>query len=124
MALFSIFSREVLAVCLPADSPGYYAVSIAVVYIVGIFMNYKLQSRLVFSACKIDGSLRRFIYFWVSGLIGGVCALLLSLALRYELGFDKMFEAWSPTLSFAIALFISSGLTFHMNRMWVFRAAL
>ena len=114
----TIAFREVVHSLLPADTPGYYLVSMATAYCIGIVINFILQYRYTFSSVSATwGMFRAFV---IVAIIGAAITLLTSLLFRYLL-FDKFFTRLSPTLGFIAGNVVASVSTYILNASYVFR---
>jgi putative flippase GtrA len=121
VGLLAIALRELVALGLPADTPTYYSISVITVYAFGIVLSYVLQHRITFKADLRKSTWRRLSAFITVALVGALASWLLSLSLRYGLGFDKLFGRLSGSLAFAVAAVSSSVLTYALNALFVFR---
>jgi putative flippase GtrA len=120
VGLLAIALRELIAAVLPADTPKYYSISIIAVYVFGILLSYVLQHRITFRESIEESTWRRLTSFIAVALIGALTTWLLSLSLRYGVGFDNIFGRLSGSLAFAIAAVSSSVLTYVLNALIVF----
>lgn len=121
VGLLAIALRELIAAVLPADTPTYYSLSVIAVYVFGIMLSYVLQHRITFSVSLRESNWRKLISFIAVALIGALATWFLSLLLRYELGFDRIFGPLSGSLAFAVAAVSSSVFTYALNALVVFR---
>ena len=121
VGLLAIAFRELIAAALPADTPLFYSISVVVVYGFGIVLSYVLQHHFTFKISLGESNWRRLISFIAVALVGASTTWLLSLAFRYELGFDRVFGQLSGTMAFAAAAVTSSVFTYTLNALLVFR---
>ena len=123
VGIASIIGREIIALFLPADTPGYYALSVAGVYAVGILASYTGHRKVSFSHVDMEGqsTASSMTWFTVIALVGLLCATVLSVCIRYLLPIQAIFGAHSATVAFAIATVITSVITFTLNSRHTFR---
>ena len=55
VGVLTILLRELFALILPADTPAYYALSVVMAYMVGIFCSYYGHRNVTFSARQLAG---------------------------------------------------------------------
>lgn len=123
VGIASIVGREVLALYLPADTPEYYALSVAVIYAFGILVSYTGHRKVSFSHVDMEGqnTASSMTWFTLIAIFGLLCATGLSVGIRYFLPIQGVFGAYSATVAFAIATVITSILTFTLNARHTFR---
>lgn len=123
VGVLCVGGREVIALLLPADSPEYYALSVAVVYCFGILASYIGHRTVSFSHVDMEGqsTAGSMFTFTVIAIIGLLCTTVLAVAIRFLLPMDEMFGVFGGGLSFAIATLLSSIVTFILNARHTFR---
>ena len=125
VALIAIILREVVGRALPADSPVYYAISIILVYALGILISYVGHRLFSFGHVKDlhfskSQSLGAFI---TVALLGMVSTMVLALGIRYLLPIDNLLGQYGAAFAFALATLITSVGTFILNGTYTFRVA-
>jgi putative flippase GtrA len=114
-------AREAIILLLAKDTPAYYAGSVAVVYVGGIFASYFGHRWVTFGDIERSRStadaLGRFAIIAVFGLI---MTTLLSLFFRYAIPVTGIAEEYKPTLAFVAAALITSVATFLLNSTFTF----
>ncbi|CAA0111856.1 Uncharacterised protein [Halioglobus japonicus] len=125
VGIASIIGREIIAVFLPADTPEYYALSVFIVYALGILASYTGHRKVSFSHVDMEGqsTASSMTWFTVIAVVGLLCATVLSVCIRYLLPIQGVFGAYSATAAFAIATVITSVITFTLNARHTFRGS-
>lgn len=117
----AIFAREILASLFPADTPGYYLLSVVLVYIGGIFASYYGHRKVTFGHRKFAHvTVKSVCTFTFIAILGLIVTAVVSTFIRYEIPMTAVAERHKGALSFAIAIIISSALTFALNNMFTF----
>ncbi len=117
----AIFAREILASLLPADTPGYYLLSVILVYSGGIFASYYGHRKVTFGHRKLTHvTVKSVCTFTIIAILGLIITAVLSAFIRYEISMATVVERHKPALSFALAIIISSALTFSLNNIFTF----
>ncbi len=117
----AIFAREILASLLPADTPGYYLLSVILVYSGGIFASYYGHRKITFGHRKLTHvTVKSVCMFTIIAILGLIVTAALSAFIRYEIPMAAVVERHKPALSFALAVIISSTLTFSLNNIFTF----
>jgi putative flippase GtrA len=120
VGVIAIVLRELIGRALPADTPGYYSLSVIVVYAIGILLSFALHSRYTFevkaAALRCDG----LVPFTAVALVGALATWLVSLVCRYGLGFDRLFGDLAGSAAFAVGAVAASLLTYSLNAHLVF----
>lgn len=115
--------REVIARVLPADTPGYYALSVSIVYLFGILASYVGHRKVSFGHVSMDGHsvARSMTSFTTIALFGLVCTTGLSVVIRYLLPAGEFRDTFGGAFSFALATVITSVITFFLNARHTFK---
>lgn len=112
--------REVIDLMLGNDLPANYAVSVFVVYVVGIGMSYLLQARFVFGDRPAPKSFwRKLSFVAVAGVSAGMASAL-STVIRFGANMDALAGRFAPALSFIIAVLCVSFVNFQFGKRVVF----
>lgn len=116
--LATIAAREVFAWLLPADTPGYYLLSMVLAYSLGIVVNYNMQFRHTFRGSQPTWG--RFAGFVAVAIVGAGVTFSTSFVSRYWL-FDLFVPEYSATLAFIFGNVVASVSTYVLNAVYVFR---
>lgn len=121
VGVLAIVAREAIMILLAKDTPAYYASSVVVVYVGGIFASYFGHHWVTFGDIERSrttaDALGRFAIIAVFGLI---MTTLLSLFFRYAIPVAGVAERYKPTLAFVAAALITSVATFLLNSTFTF----
>jgi putative flippase GtrA len=118
----AIFAREILASLFPADTPGYYLLSVTLIYIGGIFASYYGHRKITFGHRKLTHvTVKSMCMFTIIAILGLILTAVISAYIRYEVPITGVAERYKPALSFALAIILSSTLTFSLNSIFTFR---
>tara|TARA_R110002072_G_scaffold302722_1_gene487958 strand:- start:6832 stop:7257 length:426 start_codon:yes stop_codon:yes gene_type:complete len=123
VGLAAILSREGIAILLPADTPEYYALSISIVYAIGILASYVGHRRVSFSHVDMEGQSTAvsMTTFTAIAIFGLVCTTFLSVCIRFLFPVEEIFGSFDGAASFAIATLITSIITYFLNARHTFR---
>ena len=121
VGILAIVARELISYLLPADSPGYYILSVIIIYTAGIIASFYGHFHVSFSHIKNKHasivSMFRFILVALAGM--GVTSVL-AYQIRYSLNFETVFGRLLPSIAFGTAALTASLLTFTLNARYVF----
>jgi putative flippase GtrA len=114
--------REIIAMAFPADTPGYYALSVSLVYVFGILASYSGHRKVTFGHVdmKHQSTARSMTNFTVIALLGLLCTTGLSVTIRYFFPVDDFFGSLGGAFSFILATLIASVITFSLNARHTF----
>lgn len=117
----AIFAREILASLLPEDTLGYYLLSVILVYSGGILASYYGHRKITFGHRQLRRTtVKSVCTFTIIAILGLIITAALSAFIRYEIPMATVIERHKPALSFALAIIISSILTFYLNNIFTF----
>lgn len=122
VALITVAAREVIGHLLRVDTPFYYSVSVASAYIIGIVLSFLLNKQFTFNKTA-EAGVSKFLLFVLIAFAGMICTWLISLALRYGLKLELIFGKYSAAIAFATAALLSSGITYPLNAMLIFKSS-
>jgi len=121
VGILAIIAREVLALLLPDDSPGYYLLSIIIVYTGGIIASFYGHFHVSFSHIKEkQATLGSMFKFTLVALIGMVVTTFLSYLIRYNLDLAPLLGPVLPSFAFGVATLATSLLTYSLNARFTF----
>jgi|TARA_R110002072_G_scaffold101954_5_gene224511 putative flippase GtrA len=122
----AIGGREVIAMLLPADTPEYYALSVAIVYAFGIVASYIGHRKVSFSHVNMENedTAASMSSFTAIAIFGLVCTTGFSVCIRFLFPIENLMGSFSDAASFAIATLITSVITFSLNARHTFREKL
>lgn len=117
VGVFAVIARELIGAALPADTPEYYALSVAIVYAVGILASYAGHRRFTFRHVDMTNrtTARSLSAFTFIALFGLACTTGLSVVIRYMFPAVEYLGDFSAPFSFALATVITSVITFSLN---------
>tara|TARA_R110002073_G_scaffold2904_1_gene18777 strand:+ start:1932 stop:2351 length:420 start_codon:yes stop_codon:yes gene_type:complete len=122
VGLSAVLLREIIALALPSDTPTFYALSVAIVYLFGILASFAGHKRVTFS--HIDpqeySSARALATFTLIALFGLLCTTGLSLLVRYYLPVIAHLGKFDGAVSFIVATLLTSIITFVLNARLTF----
>ena len=123
VGISAIIGREFIAMLLPADTPEYYALSVSIVYAIGILASYVGHRKVSFSHVNMQGqnTAASMTTFTAIAIFGLVCTTGLAVSIRFLLPMTEIFGSFGGSLSFAIATLVSSIITFFLNARHTFR---
>ena len=120
ITISGVFVRAGLGLLLQDDSSAMYALTILLTYVYGIILGFVLHRRVTFSS-NGRAAEGHFLRFLGVHLVGMGCTVTISYLLR-NLGGDKILPLeLSKSLSFAVAAFVASAVTYLLNSQYVFR---
>ena len=121
VGITAIVARELISYLLPADSPGYYLLSVIIIYTGGIIASFYGHFRVSFSHVQNKQatmvSMGKFTLVALAGM--GVTSLL-SYQIRYNLNLEPVFGALLPSVAFGVAALTASLLTYTLNARYIF----
>lgn len=121
VGVLAVVALEAMMLLVAKDTPAYYAGSVVVVYVGGIFASYFGHHWVTFGDIERSRStadaLGRFAIIAIFGLI---MTTLLSLFFRYAIPMTGIAEKYKPTLAFVAAALITSVATFLLNSTFTF----
>lgn len=123
VGIIAIVAREFISHLLPADSPGYYLLSVIIIYTGGIIASFYGHFHISFAHIKHKRativSMSKFILIALLGM--GVTSLL-SYQIRYNLNLEPVFGRLLPSIAFGAAAVAASLLTYTLNARYIFVA--
>ena len=121
VGLLAIAAREILAYMFPDDSPGYYLLSVIIIYAGGIVASFYGHFHVSFSHVKDkSATLVSMFKFTLVALAGMGATATLSYQIRYNLGLEAIFGPFLPSLAFGMAALTASLLTYSLNARYIF----
>jgi putative flippase GtrA len=118
----AILAREAIAAQLPADTPVYYTLSVALVYAGGILASYYGHRKVTFRDTSVSGRVfKSFRAFVLIAIFGMLATASLSILFRY--GIPVQAGRFQPGLAFALATLTTSLLTYRLNKYFAFGPA-
>lgn len=121
VGILAIVARELISYLLPADSPGYYILSVIIIYTGGIIASFYGHFHVSFSHIKNKRativSMFKFILVALAGM--GVTSVL-AYQIRYSLNLETVFDYLLPSIAFGAAALTASSLTFTLNIRYIF----
>jgi putative flippase GtrA len=121
VGLLAIAAREILAYMLPGDSPGYYLLSVIIIYAGGIIASFYGHFHVSFSHVKDkSATLVSMFKFTLVALAGMGATATLSYQIRYNLGLETVFGPLLPSFAFGMAALTASLLTYSLNARYIF----
>jgi putative flippase GtrA len=118
----AILAREAIAALLPADTPVYYTLSVALVYVGGILASYYGHRKVTFRDTSVSGRVfKSFSAFVLIAIFGMLATASLSILFRY--GIPVQVGRFQPSLAFALATLATSLLTYRLNKNYAFGTA-
>ena len=121
VGVLTISARELLALVLPGDSPGYYLLSVILVYTGGIIASFIGHFHVSFSHVQDKrASLNSMYKFTLVALAGMAVTTVLSYQICYNLGLDTLLGPFLPSFAFGAATLIASLLTYSLNARYTF----
>lgn len=122
VGISAVIGRELIAVVLPADTPGYYALSVVIVYLLGILASYSGHRKVTFGHVDMgnESITRSMTSFTAIALFGLVCTTGLSVLIRYFFPVDEFLGSFAGAFAFALATLITSVMTFSLNARHTF----
>ena len=121
VGLLAIVAREILAYMLQDASPGYYLISIIIIYAGGIVASFYGHFHVSFSHVKDkSATLTSMIKFTLVALASMGLTATLSYQIRYSLGLEAVFGSLLPSFAFGMAALTASLLTYSLNARYIF----
>ena len=121
VGIIAIVARELISYLLPADSPGYYLLSVIIIYTGGIIASFYGHFHVSFTHIKHKRativSMSKFILVALAGM--GATSLL-SYQIRYSLNLESVFGPLLPSIAFGTAAVTASLLTYTLNARYIF----
>jgi putative flippase GtrA len=122
VGVLALVSREGIGRLLP-DTRFWYAFLILIIYCCGILISFVLQKRYTFGRGTSIYPRRQLFLFVVLAVFTGCLTMALSYFFRYALNMDALFGGWAATIAFAVAILLTSTLSFILNSRFVFRTS-
>jgi len=119
VAVIAVILREGIA-WLIGDSPLYYMLSVAIVYIIGTLLSFILHRFITFKEKHVPFSFKKFYIFTVVAMLGMLLTAAVSAMFRYILYFDLIFLSYSGTISFCVAALLTSVISYYLNARFLF----
>ena len=121
IGIITVGCRALIGAVLGPDDAVRYSISVVMAYAGGILLSFLVNGRYTFRDRATNArwsSLPAFVLVALAGLLSTWC---LSLVIRYETGSWIVLGKYSATAAFAIATLLSTGLTYPLNALVVFR---
>lgn len=117
VGISAVIARELIGAALPADTPEYYALSVAIVYAVGVLASYLGHRLITFRHVDMttESTARSMSAFILIALFGFACTTGLSIIIRYVFPTEEYIGDYSAPFSFAVATVVTSLITFSLN---------
>lgn len=121
VGLLAIVARELLAMLLPDDSPGYYLLSVILIYSGGIIASFYGHFHVSFAhVSDKSATLLSMSKFTAVALAGMAVTAMLSYIIRYHLGLQDLLGVLLPSFAFGLAALSASLLTYSLNARYIF----
>jgi putative flippase GtrA len=103
------------------DSTWLYAIFILFIYALGILFSYLLHRKYTFSKASNTPSNKNILQFTFVALASGLAVTALATCLRTLAPWPNEIAQHSGWISFCIANLCVAVISFHVNRVWVFK---